>query len=77
MDHSTRAYLKRLSGEKLEHLLQECLQEDGLSCYGMSLLDILEESAERAEKGSLFLSPYVRALLEERWGQRCDGWEES
>ena len=63
MDHSVNAYLKRLPSDKLECLLQECLQNDVRSRYGAMLPKLLKALLERADGGDLNLSPEIREYL--------------
>ena len=55
MNHSVEAYLRRLPPEKMEYLLQECLQEDAQQRYGLLFPALLQVLLEQSNQGKLVL----------------------
>ena len=66
MSHSVEAYLRRLSAEKMECLLRECLQEDAQQRYGILLPELLQVLLEQADQGKMVLPADTKALLIEQ-----------
>ena len=66
MSHSVEAYLRRLSAEKMEGLLRECLQEDAQQRYGILLPELLQVLLEQADQGKMVLPADTKALLIEQ-----------
>ena len=63
MGHSVKAYLKRLSAEKMECLLQECLQDDAQQRYGILFPELLQVLLKQVDEGKLILPAETKALL--------------
>ena len=63
MNHTVEAYLRRLPAEKMEYLLQECLQEDAQQRYGLLFRELLQVLLEQSDQGKLVLPAETKMLL--------------
>lgn len=63
MNHTVEAYLRRLPAEKMEYLLQECLQEDAQQRYGLLFPELLQVLPEQSDQGKLVLPAETKMLL--------------
>ena len=63
MNHTVEAYLRRLPAEKMEYLLQECLQEDAQQRYGLLFPELLQVLPEQSDQGKLILPAETKMLL--------------